>query len=235
MRVLIVEDEPAIAEVLEMYLSMPSAGMTSQTVRNGHDIIPAIKASRAQGKPFDAVILDLGLADGMDGLEVLRRIRRDGDRITVIVATARVALVERLQGLDDGADDYISKPYQPEEVVARLKAINRRLSPASASLQRYGNLEFNESDSIFSINGSPLKLSRVQHTILVCLFNRRGRATRHEAVMEVIENDSDYDNSKAALTNQISRVRKLLAGAGCTLEIKTLHGIGYQLTDGDET
>jgi two-component system response regulator TctD len=222
MRVLVVEDEPTLAESIALALS--KANMIPTPVGNGVHASAMLEQARRGQRPYDAVVLDLTLP-GMDGMDVLKGMRAKGDMTPVCVLTARVTLADRVSGLETGADDYLAKPFETDELLARLRAISRRRAEPESTRPGIGNLVHDASKGVFLVDGAVLTLPRRSHAILEALFRRRN----HPVAKEFFMNLDDEGASAESVDNQLSRLRKRLKDAGAEVIIKTLHGVGYML------
>lgn len=222
MRVLVVEDEPTLAESIALELS--KANMIPTPVGNGVHAAAMLDQARRGQRPYDAVVLDLTLP-GMDGLDILKGMRAKGDMTPVCVLTARVTLADRVGGLETGADDYLAKPFETDELLARLRAISRRRAEPESTRPGVGNLVHDASKGVFLVGGAVLTLPRRSHAILEALFRRRN----HPVAKEFFMNLDDEGSSPESVDNQLSRLRKRLKDAGAEVTIKTLHGVGYML------
>jgi len=222
MRVLIVEDDRRLAQSLRRGLE--EAGFTTDALTEGDEAVLAARSTQ-----FDAVILDIMLP-GMNGTEVLRRIRQTST-IPVIMLTARGGDVDRVVGLEMGADDYIAKPYFPRELVARLRAVLRRQrEPATApATLRWGPLELSAGKRELLWNGSPFDLTTSEFDLLECLMRSRDLVSSKEDLSSKVLNrkHESYDRS---IDVHVSNLRRKLAEVcGETVEVETIRGIGYRL------
>jgi len=187
----------------------------------------AAEASRiASMVEFSLIILDLGLPDG-DGLTLLPRLRNDG-RVPVIVLTARDGLDDRLAGLDGGADDYVVKPVEMPELIARCRAVLRRPGDRSAVVLRVGPLSFDTVARSASVDSTPISLSRRELGVLEQLMRSAGRVAPRAVLEEAIYTLGD-EVTPNALDAAVSRLRRALKEAGCPLPIVTIRGIGWML------
>lgn len=219
MRVLLVEDHPPLAEAV-----MDALG------RAGFSVDHAGTASDAREiaaiSDFALVILDLGLPDG-DGLTLLAQLR-DGGRVPVIVLTARDQLSDRLAGLDGGADDYVVKPVEMQELIARCRAVLRRPGERLARQLRVGPLVLDTVARSASLGDRPIPLSRRELGVLEQLMRSAGRVASR-AVLEDALYTLDDEVTPNALDAAVSRLRRALERAGCPLPIVTVRGIGWML------
>ncbi len=219
-RVLLVEDDDALAESLARQLGR--AGLEVERVADGDDAL-GVDLSR-----FDLAILDLMLP-GTYGLDVLKRWRAsgpEGAELPVILLTARDHTADKVRGLSLGADDYVTKPFYPEELLARIQARLRRAKATTASVLRVGAIELDLEAHEARADGAPLELTRVELAILVYLAERIGRAiSRSELALAAL--DREEAGSDRALDVHVSRIRKKL-GASAE-QLATVWGIGYRL------
>ncbi|MHA1565112.1 MAG: response regulator [Alphaproteobacteria bacterium] len=218
MRLLIVEDNNELATVLSRILR--AEGHVVDVATNGLDADALLAAEF-----FDLVVLDLGLPQ-MDGLDVLRRLRNRSSDTIVLVLTARSELADRVKGLDLGADDYIAKPFQVEELEARIRALLRRRAGATGSVIRIGDLAFDVTARTVLIADNMIELPKRELDLLEALILRTGRVTPKSELSEAISSQDDAI-SEGALELYISRLRKKVEQAG--LRIRTLRGLGYML------
>lgn len=214
MRILIVEDEDAIA--LEVAAALKQAGYVVDCSADGEDAW-----FRAETEEYDGVVLDLGLPR-LDGLTVLRRLRSGGAKVPVIILTARGNWMERVEGIDAGADDYLPKPFQMEELLARLAAILRRSGGHVSSTIEVGPLRLDLRRQAASIEGRSVDLSSLEFRLLRYLVHHRGRIVGQSELAEhVYESGREPDNN--ALEALIARLRRKV---GADL-ITTRRGQGY--------
>src|SRR6516164_6438146 len=176
MRLLVIEDEPRIAEILRPPLEQAGFAV---------DFVGLCTEGRASlaSHPYDAAILDLGLPDG-DGLHLLAELRPAGNRIPILILTARDAVDQRVLGLDAGADDYLVKPFAMSELVARTKALLRRPGAALGTTLKAGNIVFDTIGRDVNVKGVPLCLPRREAAILEHLLRRQGRVVPKSVLEE---------------------------------------------------
>lgn len=218
MRVLVVEDNDRLAETLISLLR--SEGHAVDHVANGEDADAVLAA-----ETFDLVVLDLGLP-GMDGLDVLRHLRDRRNETAVLVLTGRGALDDRVKGLDLGADDYMTKPFEVEELEARVRALLRRRARAAGKDLRVGNLLFDVSARVARLDGQPFDLPKRELDLLEALMVRAGRVADKQELIEAIS-PFDEELSESAIELYVSRLRKKLEPVG--VRIRMLRGLGYVL------
>jgi two-component system OmpR family response regulator len=218
MRILIVEDDPTLADGLAR--SLTQSGYAIDQTTNGEQAITLLRDS-----VHDLVILDLGLPK-IDGLEVLRKLRQRGDRIPVLILTARDAIESRVQGLDLGADDYLTKPFDLIELEARIRALIRRGQLGSNTPLTCAKLNLDSAARRAYSNNIPLELSAREISVLEVLMLRQDKVVNKDQIMEALCNwDEDIGNN--AIEVYIHRLRKKIEGSGA--QIRTIRGLGYLL------
>ncbi len=222
MRLLVVEDETRIVEVLRAALGR--AGFVVDAVTTVADARAAVPLVA-----YDAVILDLGLPDG-DGMELLVELRRAGNRVPVLVLTARDAIEARVTGLDAGADDYLIKPFAMAELIARTKALLRRPGQALGMVLQAGNIVFDTIGRDVRVGAAVLPLARQELAILEHLMRRLGRVVP-KAVLEDKLYGIDEELGSNAIPVHVHHLRRKLTEAGAGAEVHTVRGIGYLLTE----
>ena len=222
-RVLVVEDDPSVAEVVARYLQRD--GFLVRWAGDGREAL-----GHAVAAAPDLVVLDLSLP-GVDGLEVLRRLRALGP-VPVVILTARGEEIDRVQGLELGADDYVVKPFSPRELVARVRAVLRRTSggatgaglPASLSA---GGLEVDPRARQARLHGRQVALTAREFDLLVFLLSRRGQVCRREELLEQLWGARHGDT--ATVTVHVRRLReKIEDDPSAPRHIKTVWGVGYR-------
>ena len=216
-RVLIVEDEPKIAALHEDYLKA-QGGFQSRIVRRGDEVLREFESYRP-----DIVLLDLMLP-GMDGIEVCKQLRaRSG--VPVIMVTARVEEIDRLLGLELGADDYICKPFSPREVVARVKAVLRRCENVSRGA---ADLQIDTDRFTASFAGHALSLTPVEFALLQTLSAQPGRVFTRDQLMNGMYSDYRVVSDRVVDTHVKNLRRKLAEASGEEDLIKSVYGLGYR-------
>jgi two-component system alkaline phosphatase synthesis response regulator PhoP len=220
--VLVIEDERELSRVLAAYLEQ--AGYTVLTADRGDSGL----SSWQHNKP-DMVLLDLNLP-GMDGLDVARAIRRAGDT-PLIMVTARVEEIDRLIGLELGADDYITKPFSPREVVARVKTVLRRAGAAEIVQQiiRIANLEIDLDAFSVRQNGNPISLTPTEFRILAAMAGQPGRVFSRMQLLEASQGEA-YEGYERTIDAHVKNLRQKLAHTGDTQYIETVFGVGYRFS-----
>ncbi|MCC6153735.1 MAG: response regulator transcription factor [Candidatus Hydrogenedentes bacterium] len=218
MKVLVVEDEQRILQFVKKGLE--EAGFAVDSCERGDDGL--LLATTQQ---YDAIILDIMLP-GRDGLSVLRQIREKKNAVPVILLTARTALDERVEGLNLGADDYLTKPFYVEELIARLHALGRRATGQSLTVLQAGDLLVNLVTREVKNNGGDIRLTAREFTLLEYLMRSPGRVFSRTQILEHVWG-YDFDPNTNLVDVHIQRLRKKLGAAGDSL-IETIRGVGYR-------
>ncbi|KYN90292.1 XRE family transcriptional regulator [Vibrio cidicii] len=214
MRLLLVEDDTQLGE--SMLAALSRHGYTVDWLERGSGVTTALKTEQ-----FTAVILDLTLPD-IDGLEVLRQIRRAGYTLPVMILTARDDISDRVKGLDGGADEYIGKPFALEELLARLRLIIRRSSGSAEEQIQVGELTLSLSKQEICCQQTPLKLTRNEYKILATMMTQTGRVLSKEQLQQALHG-WDEGSSDNAIEVHIHNLRKKLPDN----VIKNVRGVGY--------
>jgi two-component system OmpR family response regulator len=216
MRILIVEDEPTLRQQLAD--GVGAAGYAVDVAANGVD-----GHYLGETEPYDAVILDLGLPQ-MDGITVLRKWRTAGRGMPVLILTARDGWAEKVAGIDAGADDYLTKPFHMEELLARLRALIRRAGGHASAEMSCGPLTLDTRNSRATVDGQAVTLTSHEYRVLAYLMHHRGEVvSRSDLVEHIYAQDFDRDSNTVEVF--IARLRKKLP-AGM---IETVRGLGYRL------
>jgi DNA-binding response OmpR family regulator len=219
-KVLVIEDTMKLgAAIVE---AMSRAQFDCELATNFRDA-----QTRLAGADYDLILLDLSLPDG-DGLDFLRKLRAASVRTPVIVLTARGGLNDRISGLDDGADDYLVKPFELNEMVSRCKAILRRTDRAMADSFRVGKLLFDQRSGMVSAEGHPTPLPRRDSLLLAALMRRQGKVCTRKHLEEAVY-EPNTGVSTNALEASIYRLRTFLTAAMAGVEVRTVRGVGYVL------
>lgn len=218
MRILLIEDDPILADGLVRILQRSNHVVTHE--ENGK-----CADHRLSVQQYDLVILDMGLP-GMDGSEVLRRLRLRGSKVPVLILTARDRVEDRVQGLDFGADDYLAKPFDLPELEARIRALLRRGQSASSAQLQLGELCLDTVGHRATLHGEPLELSARELSVLEMLMLRVGRVVSKELLSEQMSNMGE-EMSINAIEVYVHRLRKKIEAGN--VNIRTLRGLGYML------
>jgi DNA-binding response OmpR family regulator len=220
MRILLVEDHAALRRMTADHLA-----------QNGFivDAVVSLEAAREalELARYDAMVLDLGLPDG-SGVELLRAGRRDRPTPPALILTARDGVAERIAGLNAGADDYMTKPFDLDELAARLRAVLRRPGPRADVSLSLGRLVFDTLSREAEVEGRALKLGRRETLLLEALMLARGRIVVRDLLEERLYGYDDAVTGNA-LEAAVSRLRRALDDAGADVRIETRRGIGYLL------
>ncbi len=222
-RILVVDDEPTIVRLVESYLK--AEGYEVYTAADGPTGLKAAHAYRPE-----LIVLDVMLP-GMDGLEVLTRLRRESDAY-VILLTARTEETDKIVGLSVGADDYVTKPFSPRELVARVKAALRRLQAAAgpgsgASVLEFKRLRIDVAGRKVTVAGRPIELTAIEFDLLRALAENRGRVLTRELLLETVWG-YDYFGDTRVVDVHLGHLRQKL---GDERLIATVRGVGYRFED----
>jgi two-component system OmpR family response regulator len=221
--ILVVEDEPRIAKLIADGLT--TAGMRTRVCGDGEEALQL-----ATSGTFAAAVLDIMLP-GRDGLSVLRELRQRSDNLPVILLTARGGLEDRLTGLDAGADDYLTKPFSVEELVARLRALWRRVEGKAPVIRQYGDVTLDLVTHDVVRAGQPVELTGREYDLLELLMRTPGRVfTRTELCEQVW--DYHFDPGTNVVDVCVQRLRRKLDDGHEVKLIKTVRGVGYSLKTG---
>lgn len=219
-RILVVEDETSLAQILVDYLKRD--GFAATAIADGEEAMAELRRA-----PPDLLLLDLMLP-GMDGLAILRELRKTSS-LPVILVTAKVEEIDRLIGLELGADDYVCKPYSPREVVARVKTVLRRIRPVQAAASAPGGstIEIDATAWQASVNGQRLDLTPKEFQLLQVLAARPGRVFSRGQLLDAIYEDK-LDVSERAVDSHMKNLRKKLAQALPDADpIRSIYGVGF--------
>lgn len=223
MRLLLAEDNRELAHWLEK--ALVQYGFAVDCVFDGQAADHLLQSER-----YAMAVLDIGMPR-MDGLQVVQRLRKRGQHLPVLLLTARSEVAERVKGLNAGADDYLPKPFELEELDARLRALLRRSEGQIQEIQRLGELAFHD-EGYFELAGKPLALTPRECALLTVLMYRRGRPVSRQHLFDQVFNLAD-DASPESIELYVHRLRKKLQPGN--VRITTLRGLGYLLECGDET
>ncbi len=221
--VLVAEDERPIADLLGMYLRREGFGV--HAVGDGLDALGAARRLHPV-----AIVLDVGLPS-MDGTEVCRVLRAEGDAVPILFCTARDDEVDRVLGLEMGGDDYITKPFSPREVVARVKAVLRRGGPSALEGERslvIGDVELNRARHRVTVAGEPVELTATEFDLLAYLMERPARVVTRDQLLSAV-----WGYSAAAGTRTVDvHIAQVRAKLGAASPIRTVRGVGYSAEAG---
>jgi two-component system, OmpR family, response regulator len=218
MRILVVEDDADLNRLL--CSALKEAGYVVDSAKDGEE-----GHFLGDTEPYDAVILDLGLPV-MDGLKVLEKWRKAGKMMPVLILTARDRWSEKVSGFDAGADDYVTKPFYTEEVLARVRALLRRAAGIATSEIEIGPLRLDTRAARVTVNGNPVKLTSLEYRLLAYLAHHKGRVVSRTELVEHLY-DQDFDRDSNTIEVFVGRIRKKLG----VNAIQTLRGLGYRLSE----
>ncbi|MBE7219725.1 MAG: response regulator transcription factor [Caulobacteraceae bacterium] len=217
MRILLVEDDPDIARQLKGALT--DAGYAVDHAPDGEEA-----QFLGETEPYDVVVLDLGLPK-IDGVSVLERWRKGGMAKPVLILTARGAWSEKVAGFDAGADDYLTKPFHTEELLARLRALVRRSAGHSAPALTCGDLRLDPRAARATVDGEPVKLTSLEYRLLHYLMLHQGKVISRTELVEHLY-DQDFDRDSNTIEVFVGRLRKKIGPD----RIETMRGLGYRLS-----
>lgn len=226
MNIVIVEDQIDLNSLIAENLK--KSGLRSESAHTGEEALDLISPD-----VHDLIILDRGLPD-MEGLDLLKILREEGINIPVLVLTAKDELGDKVAGLNSGADDYLVKPFEMDELIARIRALHRRPSQTVNTVQQIANMEFQPAESMVKIDGKPLQLSVKERDVLERLMRLPGRVVSKETLLSGLYGHSD-EGSQNSIEVLMHRLRKKLDDHKADVEIKTLRGIGYLIKSRDNT
>ena len=223
-RILIVDDEPKIVRLVRDYLE--HAGFAVTVARDGREAL-----MRARTDPPDLVVLDLGLPE-LDGLDVTRSLRRDSS-VPIIMLTARDDETDTVLGLELGADDYVTKPFSPRELVARVRAVLRRqASDSSGELLRAGNLTLDLPRLRATVDDRVVPLTATEFQLLATMAGQPGRVFTRSQLLDAIHGVA-FESYERAIDAHVKNIRrKLESDPRSPRYLLTVYGVGYRLTDG---
>lgn len=220
MRILLVEDELQLAEALR-------AALERERFVVDHADRVATAREAAMTACFDLVLLDRTLPDG-EGLSLVPALRASNPGLPIIVLSARGEVSDRIVGLDEGADDYLIKPFSLDEMLARIRAIRRRPAELAGEEIRVGSLVFDLSNEEATVAGVRMELPRRELRVLAALIKRRGRTVLRDSLEQAVFGFDDEVQSNT-LDSHISRLRRKLSDADAGIEIHAIRGVGYLL------
>ena len=226
MKILVVDDERAVRESLRRALELE--GYEIELAADGQEALHRLEANGDAAQP-DAVILDV-LMPVMDGLEVCRRLRRAGNRVPVLMLTARDEIENRVAGLDAGADDYVTKPFALEELVARVRALLRRTTAGEDELLRFADLELNPGTREVRRSGDPIELTRTEFALLELFLTNPRQVLTRSIIFERVWG-YDFGFASNSLDVYIGYLRRKTEAGGKPRLIQTVRGVGYALRE----
>jgi DNA-binding response OmpR family regulator len=222
-RILIVDDEPKIVRLVADYLTAGGFGVL--TARTGDEALMRVRTESP-----DLVVLDLGLP-GLDGLDVTRSIRRDGE-LPIIMLTARDDETDKVIGLELGADDYVTKPFSPRELVARIRAVLRRhAGVGETETLRSGDLAFDVPRMRVTRDGAPIELTATEFALVAAMARHPGRVFTRSQLLDAIHGEA-FEAYERAIDAHVKNIRrKLELDSRSPRYLLTVYGVGYRLAD----
>jgi len=221
MRLLVVEDDPDLNR--QLVTALTDAGYVVDAAKDGEE-----GHFLGDTEPYDAVVLDLGLPV-MDGVTVLEQWRRGGRKMPVLILTARDRWSDKVAGFDAGADDYVSKPFHMEEVLARIRALLRRSAGHATSELTCGTLMLDTKGARVTVEGQAIKLTSLEFRLLSYLLHHKGRVVSRTELVEHLY-DQDFDRDSNTIEVFVGRLRKKL---GVDI-VRTVRGLGYCVSEPNE-
>ena len=218
MRLLVVEDDPDLNR--QLMSALKEAGYAVDTAFDGEE-----GHFLGDTEPYDAVVLDLGLPV-MDGVSVLESWRRNGRKMPVLILTARDRWSDKVAGFDAGADDYVSKPFHMEEILARLRALMRRSAGHATSELRCGPIMLDTKSARVTVDGNAIKLTTLEYRLLAYMMHHKGRVISRTELVEHLY-DQEFDRDSNTIEVFVGRLRKKLGQN----PIQTVRGLGYCLSE----
>jgi len=225
MRLLLVEDSERLQELLAE--SLKNAGYMLDVVATVAELFNSVAAAS-----YDLLIIDLGLPDG-DGLGAIRSLRAGGVALPILIITARGSIDDRITGLDSGADDYLTKPFNHAELLARVRALLRRPTELQGPVLRRGKTEFDQAKDEVRCAGSPIQLRLSERRLLAALMRRSGAVVAKSAIEGTLSQFS-RELSPNAVEALVSRLRRALSETDSGIAIETVRGVGYRLVEENE-
>ncbi|WP_423919394.1 response regulator transcription factor [Frigoribacterium sp. 2-23] len=213
--VVVAEDESAIADVERMYLQ--DAGFRTLLARDGYDALAQIRRS----SPV-AAVLDIGLP-GLDGLEILRTLRREDDWTPVVLVTARDGEVDRILGIELGADDYLTKPFSGRELAARVRGLVRRTGVRAGSIITAGPVSIDRDRRVVTVDTRPVTLTTTEFDLLAHLASEPGRVFERSQLLSAVWGVADFSGTRTVDVH----IAQLRAKLGPTVAVRTVRGVGY--------
>jgi len=216
--VLVVDDDPRITDLVRRILAYN--GYSVSVAATGDEAL-----SRMLERPPDLMVLDVMLP-GVDGLEVARRVRAAGDNVPILLLTARDAIPHRVEGLEAGADDYLVKPFAPEELLARVKALLRRSTSGRVAVLRYADVELDTGTRVAHRGAREIDLSPTEYELLSLFMRRPRQVLTREIILDAVWG-LDFEGSSNVMEVYVGYLRSKLEAAGESRLIHTIRGVGY--------
>ncbi|HET9921908.1 MAG TPA: response regulator transcription factor [Ktedonobacteraceae bacterium] len=216
--ILVVDDDPRITDLLRRILAYE--GYSVSVAATGNEAL-----TRTLERPPDLIVLDIMLP-GLDGLEVAQRLRAAGDTVPILMLTARDAVIDRVKGLETGADDYLVKPFAPEELVARVKALLRRSQEERQEVLRYADMELDTGTRLAHRGAREIELSPTEYELLALFMKRPRQVLTREIILDRVWG-LDFEGSSNVLEVYVGYLRNKLEADGEPRLIHTVRGVGY--------
>ncbi len=216
--ILVVDDDPRITDLLRRVLAYE--GYSVATAASGNEAL-----NRTLERPPDLIVLDIMLP-GFDGLEVAQRLRAAGDNVPILMLTARDAVADRVKGLETGADDYVIKPFAPDELVARAKALLRRSQEERHEVLRYADVELDTGTRLAHRGAREIELSPTEYELLALLMKRPRQVLTREIILDRVWG-MDFEGSSNVMEVYVGYLRAKLEAEGEPRLIHTVRGVGY--------
>jgi len=216
--ILVVDDDPRITDLLRRILAYE--GYSVSIAASGSEAL-----DRSLERPPDLVVLDIMLP-GLDGLEVAQRLRTAGDNVPILMLTARDTVADRVKGLETGADDYLVKPFAPEELVARVKALLRRSQEEQHEVLRYADVELDTGTRIAHRGAREIELSPTEYELLLLFMKRPRQVLTREIILDRVWG-MDFEGSSNVMEVYVGYLRAKLEAEGEPRLIHTIRGVGY--------
>jgi DNA-binding response OmpR family regulator len=224
MKILVVEDEPEMLESIDRVLKQENALV--ETATNLNDAL-----DKALIYEYDCILLDINLPDG-SGLELLRELKKQNKSDGVLILSARNSLDDKLEGLNLGADDYLTKPFHFSELIARVRSIVRRKKFDGNALLEIGNIRVDVTNQSITIRDESVTLNRKEFAILMYLISNKGRLVSKTALAEHVWGDNiDESDNFEFIYSQIKNLRKKMNDLDSGIEIQSIYGVGYKLIE----
>ena len=216
--ILVVDDDPRITELLRRILAFE--GYSVAIAATGNEAL-----NRVLERPPDLIVLDIMLP-GLNGLEIAQRLRAAGDNVPILMLTARDAVADRVQGLETGADDYLVKPFAPEELVARVKALLRRSQEERHEILRYAGVELDTGTRVAHRGSREIELSPTEYELLALFLRRPRQVLTREIILDRVWG-MEFEGSSNVMEVYVGYLRNKLEASGEPRLIHTVRGVGY--------
>lgn len=224
MKVLIVEDETDLLVLINNYLTREN--YTCELADNFHKASEKIAIYE-----YDIILLDIGLPDG-NGIDLLKKIKQDNSKAGIIILSAKSSLDDKIKGLDLGADDYITKPFQLSELNSRIKAVRRRHHFDGSEVVQFNDIKINTANKTTYINNEQIILTKKEYDMLLYFIINRNRVLTKEAIAEHIWSDNiDHADNFDFIYTHLNNIRRKIKSKGGKDYIKTIYGMGYKFSE----